>query len=99
YGVGAVDVLVAARRRVRPERKLVAGDRRGHAQAGIGVDVVGADESPGELVEYVIVLGEQLPGDVERDAVRAVLQYAIRESLRRGIERLVPAYPPARLPA
>ena len=68
-----VEVVVAARRRVGAERRLVAGDRARHAQARVGVDVVGADEALGELVEDVVVLGQELAGDVERDGVGAVL--------------------------
>ena len=68
-----VDVLVAGGRRVGAERQLVAGDRARHAQPRVGVDVVGADQPLRELVEDVVVLGQQLAGDVERDAVRAVL--------------------------
>jgi hypothetical protein len=40
------DVLVAARRRVGAERLLVAGHRRRHAQTRVGIDVVGADQTP-----------------------------------------------------
>ena len=71
--VGVVDVLVAARRRIGAQRLLVAGHRAAHAQARVAVDVVGADQALGELVEDVVVLGQQLAGDVEADRVRAVL--------------------------
>ena len=81
--VGVVDVLVACRRRVAAERLLVARHRARHAQPRIGVDVVGADEPLGELVEDVVVLGQQLAGHVERDAVGTVLADALRRTGRR----------------
>ena len=89
--VGVVDVLVAARRRVGAERELVAGHRRGHAEARVGIDVVGADQPLRQLVEDVVVLGEELAGDVERDAVGPVLGDAGGKALRGQVERLVPA--------
>ena len=86
----AIDVVVARRRRIAAQGRLVAGDRARHAKARVGVDVVGADQALRELVEDVVVLGEQLAGDVERDAVRAVLRDAARELVGSLLERCVP---------
>ena len=55
-----VHIVVASGRRVRSQRLLVARHGAAHAQAGIGVDVVGADLAFNEFVEEVIVFGEQL---------------------------------------
>ena len=74
----------SSRRRVGAERLLVAGDRARHAQPRVGVDVVGADQPLRELVEDVVVLGQELARDVERDAVRPVLANAARRSDRRA---------------
>ena len=57
----------------KPNAPRVAGDGGGHAQARVGVDVVRAEEALGELVDRVVVLGQQLAGDVERDRVGPVL--------------------------
>jgi hypothetical protein len=65
--IGLVEVLVAARHGVGAEGAAVAGDRRGHAQPRIGVDIGAADESLHQLVGDVIVLGQQLAGEIERD--------------------------------
>ena len=82
------DVVVAARRRVGAERRLVAGDRARHAKARVGVDVVGADQALGELVEDVVVLGKELARDVERDGVGSVRRDASpRNGRRRGRAR------------
>jgi hypothetical protein len=97
--VGEGDVLVAAGRRVGAERLLVAGHRRGHAQARVGVDVVGADQALGQLVEDVVVLGQQLPGNVEGDAVRAVRGDDLGKAVGGMVERRVPADALARLAA
>ena len=66
------DVVVAGRRRVGAQRELVAGHRAAHAQARVAVDVVGADQALGQLVEDVVVLGQQLAADVEAHGVGAV---------------------------
>ena len=71
--VGSVDVRVRRRRAVAPEGAGVSGDRRGHAQPRVRVDVVGGEESLRELVGDVVVLGEQLARDVERNRVWPVL--------------------------
>src|SRR2546426_180015 len=95
--LGEIDVLVAGRRRVGAERRLVTGSGRGHAQAGIGIHVVRADEALGELVEDIVVLGQELAGDVEGDAVRAVRADGRGEARGGVVERLVPRHAPARL--
>jgi hypothetical protein len=51
-------------------RRWPATDGR-HAQPRIGVDIGAADEALHQLVGDVIVLGQQLPGEIERDRVRA----------------------------
>ncbi|KFB68800.1 MAG: hypothetical protein CAPSK01_001655 [Candidatus Accumulibacter vicinus] len=89
--VGQGDVLVTTRWSIGAERLLVTGHRRRHAQARVGVDVVGADQPLGELVEDVIILGEQLPRDVEGDAVRPMRADDPGKTVGRMIERRVPA--------
>ena len=83
--IGEFQILVAAGHRVGAEGAAMAGDRRRHAQARIGVDIGRADEALHQLVGDVIVLGQQLAGDVEGDRVRAVLGDRLaRTSRRRG---------------
>ena len=77
--VGLLEILVAARHGVRAEGAPVAGDRRGHAQAGVGVDIGRADEALHQLVGDVIVLDQQLAGDIEGDAVGAMRRRSSRE--------------------
>ena len=89
--IGELEILVAARHRVGAEGAPVAGDRRGHAEARIGVDVGRADEALHQLVGDVVVLGQQLAGDVEGDRVRPVLGDRLGEGRGDEIERLVPA--------
>jgi hypothetical protein len=68
-----VEVGIGARHRVGAEGPPVAGDGRGHAEPRIGVDVAGTDEALHQLVGDVIILGQQLAGDVEGDGVRSML--------------------------
>ena len=82
HAVGLRDVGVGRRRPVGAERARVAGHRARHAQPRVRVDVVGAEEALGELVDGVVVLGQQLAGDVERDRVRAVLGRRSRAGAR-----------------
>ena len=54
------------RRAPRPRRRrAMAGDGGGHAEPGVGVDVAGADEALHQLVGDVVVLGQELAGDIE----------------------------------
>jgi hypothetical protein len=99
HAVGVGEVLVGAGRRIGAERLLVGGDRARHAQARVGVDVVAANQPLHRLVEDVVVLGEQLPGDVERHRVRAVLVDHVGEALRGDADRLVPPHALARFAA
>ena len=79
--VGGVEVLVAAGHGVGAEGAPVAGDRGGHAQPRVGVDISRADEALHQLVGDVIVLGQELAGEIERDRVGAV---AIDDALKAG---------------
>ena len=91
--LGLKDVRVAARRRVGAERLFVAGDGRRHAQPRIGIDVVGADQPLGQLVEDIVVLGHQLAGNVEGHRIRAVGANGVGEAFGGFVERLVPVEP------
>ncbi len=88
--VRRVEIVVAARHDIFPERTIVCGDGAGHAQARIGIDVAAADEAFHQLVGDVIVLGQQLARDIESDAVRPVLGDAIAHPARDQIQRVVP---------
>ena len=70
--MGVLEILVAAGRPVGAERPLVPGHGRGHAQGGVAVVVVGADQAPGELAQGVELLGENLPGRYHRKGVAPV---------------------------
>ncbi|EXI73704.1 MAG: hypothetical protein AW07_02390 [Candidatus Accumulibacter sp. SK-11] len=71
-GLRQSEVVVARRRRVGAEAELVASDRAAHAQPRVGVDIVGAQQALGQLVEHVVVLGEQLARKVQPDGVGAM---------------------------
>ena len=91
HEVGLLEVLVGAGHGVRAEGAAVAGDRGGHAEAGVGVDVGRADEALHQLVGDVVVLGQQLARAVDRDAVRAVRVDGGAERRGDQVEGLVPA--------
>ena len=71
--IGLVEILVAARHRVRTEGAAVGRHRARHAEARVGVHMGRAEEALRELVGDVVILGEELSGQVEGDRIRAVL--------------------------
>ena len=73
----------------------MAGDRRGLAQPRVGVDVAAADKALHQLVGDIIILGEELPGDVERHRIGTVFGDCPGEALGDQIERRVPACVPS----
>ena len=68
--VGLVEILVVPGTVSAPKARLVAGDRGGHAQPRIGVDVARAEEALHQLVGDVIVLGQKLAGDASEERRR-----------------------------
>ncbi len=93
--VGLVEILVAARHRVGAEGPPVRRDRARHAQPRIGVDVRRADEALRELVGDVVILGQQLPREIEGDRVRPVLLGDRAQLAHDGVEGGVPRDPGA----
>ena len=90
--IGLVEILIAAGHGVGAEGAAVAGDRRGHAQPRIGVDIGAADEPLHQLVGDVIVLGQQLPGEIERHRAGAVALDDMREAMGDMVERVAPGH-------
>ncbi|MNV35247.1 hypothetical protein D3C71_1266880 [compost metagenome] len=83
-------VVVAGGRRVGPQGLLVARHGAAHAQARVGVDVVGADQALGQLVEDVVVLGEQLAAHVKAHGIGAVVLDGVCEFFGGQVQRGVP---------
>ena len=94
-----VEVFIAGRRRVGTERQLVARHRRAHAQSRVGVDVVGADQCTRELVEDVVVLGQQLAGQIQAHRVGAVVAHGACDASGHEVDRRAPLDGPRRLAA
>ena len=88
--IGLVEIAIVAGHGVGAEGAAMAGDRRRHAQARIGVDIGRAEEALHQLVGDVIVLGEQLAGQIEGDRVRPVLRDGAGKAVRDLVERVVP---------
>ena len=91
--IGLIEIFVAAGHGVGAERAAMARDRRGHAQARIGVDIGAADESLHQLVGDVIILGQQLPGEIKRHRAGTVALDDMRKAMRDMIERVGPGDP------
>ena len=86
-------VLIAARRRIHAQRGLVTRHGRGHAQARVGIHVIGADEPFGQLVENVIIFGQQLSGDIKCNRIRTMLLDDVGKFIHHAIQRHIPAHP------
>ena len=91
HEVGRVEILIGLRHHVGPERAALSGDSGGHAQPRVGVDVRCADEALGQLVGDVIVLGEELSREIERDRTRPVRIADAIELRCYMVQRFVPA--------
>ncbi len=85
--VGRVEVLIGAGHGVGAEGAAVAGHRGRHAQPRIGVDIGRADEAFHQLVGDVVVLGEELAGEIEGDGVRPVAIDDALEAVGDPVER------------
>ena len=97
HQIGEVQVLIASRHQVSAERQFVRHDGRGHAKPRVGVDVPRADKALHQLVGRVVVLGQQLAGNVERHRIWTVLGHGLCEAVgdqggRLGPGRTLPAY-------
>jgi len=89
--VGVAHVVVAGGWCVGTQRELVAGHGAAHAQARVGVDVVATDQAFDQLVEDVIVLGQQLATDVKAHRVGAVRAHGGGQPVGGQVECRVPA--------
>ena len=85
-----LDILIADRHGIGTESALVRRHGGGHAQPRVGVDVGAADETFHQLVGDVIILGQQLPGDIERHGIRAMLGDDLIEAAGDLIQRFIP---------
>ncbi len=91
HEVREFDILIGPGHGIGAEGAAMPGHRRGHAEPGIGVDIGRTDEALHQLVGEVIILGQQLAGDVEGDGIRSVLGDRFGKTSGDQIERLVPA--------
>ena len=88
--VGLVEVAVDARHRIGAESAPVACDRRRHAKPRVGIDIGRAEKTFHQLVGDVIILGQQLAGQIKRNRVRPVAVEDRAQSVRDLAQRRVP---------
>ena len=88
--IGKLEVLVSTGNGIGTESAAMAGDRGGHAQARIGVDIGRADEALHQLVGDVVVLRQQLAGNVEGHRIGAMLGDRFGKAGGDKVKRLVP---------
>jgi hypothetical protein len=90
HAVGLFQIGITGGRAIGPESLFIGSDGAGHAQAGIGVDIVGSHHALGQLVEQIVVLGQQLAGHVKSHRVRPVLADDAGKTFRHAVQRAVP---------
>ncbi len=83
-------IVIGAGHEIFAEGAAMPGDAGCHAEPRIRVDIGGAEKAFGELVDDVIILGQQLAGDIEGDRLRPVLGDRRLKAMCDEIERLVP---------
>ena len=88
--LGVIEIAVAARRPVGTEGTLVAGDRRRHAQRGVAIVVVGADDAAHQLAEGVELLRHDLAGGDHGHGIAPVAGLDTLEAVRHAVQRRVP---------
>ena len=90
HHVGRGHIVVAARRPVRSEGELVAGDGGRHAEGCIAVVVRRPKPELHQLAERVVLLGEQLAGahNTERSGPETPLNTG--DSFHHRVQRLIP---------
>jgi hypothetical protein len=90
HEIGLVEIFVAIGHDIGAESALVASDGRGHAEARIGVDIGRTDEPLHQLVGDVVVLGQQLAGEIERHGIGTMRLDCLPKAVGDGIEGSVP---------
>ena len=71
--ISLVQIGVLNRHDIFTEGAHMPGHGRGHAQPRVGIDVRGADVALHQLVGDVVVLRQQLTGNIQRHGIRPVL--------------------------
>ncbi|MEY9456186.1 hypothetical protein ABIG07_005134 [Bradyrhizobium ottawaense] len=88
--IGLIEILVAAGDCVGAKGAAMAGDRGRHAEPRVGIDIRRADKALHQLVGDVIILGEELAGQIERDRVGAISRHDVLHAMGDMIERIAP---------
>src|SRR5688572_4811240 len=70
----------------------MASDRRGHAEARVGIDVRRADKTLHQLVGDVVIFGQELAGKVEGDSVLSMLRDDVLQTAGDMIKRVGPGH-------
>ena len=89
--VGLFEVLIGAGHGVGAEGAAMASHGGRHAEPRIRVDIRRTDEALHQLVCDVVILGQQLAGDVEGDAVGPVIGDGLAEPFGDERQGAVPA--------
>ena len=68
----------------------MAGHRRGHAQGGVAIVIVGADQPTGELAQGIELLGEHLSGRDDGEGIAPVFLLNSHDFVVHLVQNLIP---------
>ncbi len=85
-----IEILVAPRHRIGAKRTLVAGHGRGHAEPRIGIDIGAAEKALHQLVGDVVILRQQLAGEIKGHGTGAMFGDGLAKTFRDMIQRIAP---------
>ena len=86
-----LEILINARHHILSKRAPVPGNGRGHAKAGIRIDIARADEPLHQLVGGIIVFRQKLARQIKGNSVRPMRFADMQEAFGDMIKRPLPA--------
>ena len=89
-GIGVLEIVVAAHRLVHAEGAHEGIGRRGHAVAGVGVEIVGAKAGAHQLGRGIALENRPLAGAEHADGCRPLFLQHPLQPIGHDAERLVP---------
>ncbi len=87
---GLLQIFIAAGHGIGAKGAFVAGHCRGHAQAGIGIQIGAANKTFHQLVGDVVILSQDLPGRVDRNRLWPVRVQNLSDFVADHIQSGVP---------
>ena len=89
--LGMFKILITTGRTIRTKRALIAGHRRGHAQGGVAIIIIGADHPARQFAQRIKLFRHDLTGGYNRKGIAPMLGLNIFYRPGYFIQRRIPA--------